>query len=34
LVTKALNMSNTTEFTIHVRGAHVIEEGPGFHTVK
>jgi len=27
-------MSNTTEFTIHVRGAHVIEEGPGFHTVK
>jgi len=34
LVTKALNMSNTAEFTIHVHGAHVIEEGPGFHPIK
>lgn len=27
-------MSNTAEFIIHVHGAHVIQEGPGFHSIK
>jgi len=27
-------MSNTAEVTIHVHGAHVIEEGCGFHPIK
>jgi hypothetical protein len=27
-------MSNIAEFTIHVHGAHVIQEGPGFHPIK
>jgi len=31
---KSTKYANTAEFTIHVHGAHIIEEGPGFHPIK